>query len=159
MRGVDKIEQNIVDNVAKHGWFALSVAPLVDGDDPDEWFTYTIGLPHTFGWPEIICFGLNSDTAYGLLSDAIEECKGKGLVPEAGMMLTDVIKGWPAKLVDGAYIADRYFGSATWYARYSGTKAPPKRLQLLWPDNAGAFPDEDGCVDDVRLGQTPVEQS
>jgi Domain of unknown function (DUF4262) len=156
---LDKLEKNMVEKIKEHGWFAMSVAPAVDSDDPEEWFTYTIGLPHTFGWPELICFGLNKETAYALLSDAIDECKSKGQIPVEGMILTDVIEGWPAKLIGGGRIPDNYFGSARWFARYIGTEDPPERLQLLWPDKQGVFPDEPGCVEGVVLDQTPVETS
>ena len=157
MRELDKFEKNMVEKISKHGWFAVSVAPAVGSDDPEEWFTYTVGLPHTLGWPKLICFGLDSDTVYALLSDAIDKCKRKNQTPVEGMILTDVIEGWPTKLIGGDRIPDGYFGSARWFARYVGTKDPPERLQLLWPDKEGVFPDEPGCAKDVLLDQTPVE--
>lgn len=154
---LDKSDKNMIEKIEAHGWFAISVAPAIDSDDPEVWFTYTIGLPHTFGWPELICFGLDSEFAHGLLSDAIDECKSKNNIPSAGMILTEVIEGFPAKLVDGSSIPDNYFGYARWFARYIGTKDPPDRLQLLWPDKRGVFPDESGCAEGVILAQTPVE--
>jgi hypothetical protein len=154
---LSKFEQEIVDCVERYGWFGLSVSPRADGDDPDEWFTYTIGLPQTHGWPEIICFGLAGDTAHGLLSDAIAECEAKAAFPGAGMELTEVINGHSALLADASTIPDHYFGSATWYARLVGTPAPPPRLQLLWPDKAGKFPNDPACSEEVRRMQTPVE--
>jgi len=157
VRNLSKLEKNMVEKIEKYGWFAISVAPKVDSDEPKEWFTYTIGLPHTFGWPELICFGLDKDIAYDMLSDAIDECKTKEQTPVEGMIFTEVIEGWPAKLISGGQIPDNYFGSARWFARYIGTKDPPERLQLLWPDKQGVFPDEPGCGEGVILDQTPVE--
>jgi hypothetical protein len=154
---LDDFEQKIVDSVDKDGWFGLSVAPRVDSGDPEEWFTYTIGLPKSHGWPEIICFGLGSDVAYGVLADAIAECESKEIQPTAGLRLTDTLNGFDALLVDGSAIPDPYFGSAIWYARFAGTKVPPERLQLLWPDKAGKFPNDDGCSPEIRRMQTPVE--
>jgi hypothetical protein len=150
-------EQKIVDCVEKYGWFGLSVSPRTDSADPEEWFTYTIGLPKSHGWPEIICFGLAGGTAHGVLSDAIAECETKGLRPEAGLELTDTLNGFNALLVDASSIPDPYFGSATWYARLMGTPAPPPRLQLLWPDKAGKFPNDPDCSPEVRRMQTPCE--
>ena len=149
-------DQKIIDGVEKYGWFAQSVAPRSDSDDPQEWFTYTIGLTKTHGWPEIICFGLGSDVAYGLLADAIAECETRAICPSDGLVLTDTIKGYDALLVNGAAIPESYFGTGTWYARRVGTEAPPARLQLLWPDSAGKFPNDPACSEGVRRSQTPV---
>lgn len=154
-----EFEQKIVDCVDKYGWFGLSVSPRADSDDPEEWFTYTIGLPKSHNWPEIICFGLGGDIAHGVLSDAIAECETKNLEPRSGLRLTDTLNGFDAKLVDASAIPDHYFGTAIWYARLKGTEAPPSRLQLLWPDKAGKFPDDADCSPEVRHMQTPIEMS
>jgi hypothetical protein len=150
-------EQKIVDCVEKYGWFAMSVSPRADSDDPQEWFSYTIGLPKSHGWPEIICFGLGSGRAYDLLADAIAECEESGVAPSAGLELTKVIAGCNALLADASTIPDHYFGSAIWFARHAGTNVPPARLQLLWPDKAGKFPNDPACSEEVRRMQTPVE--
>jgi hypothetical protein len=154
---LSKSEQNIVEGVEEYGWFALSVAPRGDSDDPEEWFTYTIGLPNTHGWPEIICFGLASDTAHGLLTDAIAECEQKEMAPSIGLELAEVAKGYKVLIGDASAIHDHYFGSAIWYARWAGTQAPPPRVQLLWPDKAGRFPADPACSPEVRRMQTPLE--
>ena len=152
-----EFEKKIVDCVDKYGWFGLSVSPRVGSDDPEEWFTYTIGLPSSHNWPEIICFGLGSDIAHGVLSDAIAECETKGLEPSSGLRLTDTLNGFDAVLIDASAIPDHYFGTATWYARLKGAEAPPRRVQLLWPDKAGKFPTDPECSPEVRRMQTPVE--
>jgi hypothetical protein len=154
---VTEFEQKIVECVDKYGWFGLSVSPRTGSDDPEEWFTYTIGLPKSHDWPEIICFGLASDTAHGVLSDAITECENKSERPRDGMRLSDTLNGFDAMLVDASAIPDEYFGTATWYARLAGTSAPPARVQLLWPDKSGRFPNDPDCSPEVRRMQTPCE--
>jgi hypothetical protein len=154
-----EIEQRIIDCVEKYGWFGLSVSPRAGSEDPQEWFTYTIGLPNSHAWPEIICFGLAGDTAHGLLSDAIAECEKKAVSPYIGLELTEVIDGFKAAIVEASAIPDHYFGSATWYAREVGTQAPPPRVQLVWPDKTGRFPDDPACSPEVRRMQTPLEVS
>jgi hypothetical protein len=153
----DKFEQKIIDDVEEFGWFGLSVAPRTDSDDPEEWFTYTIGLPKSHGWPELICFGLGSQIAQCVLTDAIAECESKQVHPHAGLELTDTLNGYSARLVDASAIPDSYFGSAIWYAREAGTPVPPARLQLFWPDKAGNFPNDPNCSTEVRQMQTPSE--
>lgn len=150
-------EQRILDCVESHGWFAMSVSPRADSDGPQEWFTYTIGLPKTHGWPELICFGLGNDRAYDFLADAIAECDERAVSPRVGLELTKVINGYNALLANASSIPDHYFGSAIWYARQVGTEVPPARLQLLWPDKAGQFPNDPACSAEIRRMQTPVE--
>jgi hypothetical protein len=154
---LSEFEQKIIDCVEEYGWFRLSVSPRADSDDPQEWFSYTIGLPKTYGWPEIICFGLDGETAHDLFADAIAECEEKGVSPSPGLELTEVIRGYSVLLADASAIPDHYFGSAIWFARQVGTQAPPRRVQLLWPDEAGKFPDDPACSAEVRGMQTPVE--
>jgi hypothetical protein len=157
VRELDAFEQQIVEAVEKYGWFALSVAPRTDSDGPEEWFTYTIGLPKSRRWPELICFGLGAETARDILADAIAECDAKKITPAAGLILTDTLNGFDALLTDGSQIPDDYFGTATWFARYASTKAPPDRLQLMWPDKAGRFPTDPDCNQAVRESQIPLE--
>jgi hypothetical protein len=154
---LDAFEQRIVDAVEEHGWFALSVAPRTNSDDPEEWFTYTIGLPKSRGWPELICFGLAAQTAHSILTDAIAECDAKKINPSAGLLLSNTLDGFDALLADGAKIPDHYFGTATWFADYAATKAPPDRLQLLWPDKNGRFPNDPECDEAIRDCQIPLE--
>jgi hypothetical protein len=51
-----------------------------------------------------------------------------------------------------------YLNSARWFAEYTGTNGVVSRLQMLWPDKRGVFPDEPNCEQDVRDAQTPLER-
>ena len=159
MRELDSFERRIVAAVEEDGVFFLSVAPRAESDDPQEWFTYSIGLPKSRGWPELICFGLSAQAGCGVLEDVIAECDAKSITPTAGMILAHTLNGFDALLVDGSQIADHYLGSANWFGRYAGLKSPPDRLQLPWPDKAGRFPTDPSCDPDMRLCQTPLEKS
>jgi hypothetical protein len=155
---LNKVEQNIVDHVERIGWSVMSVAPRADSDDPQEWFSYTIGLPKTFGWPEIICFGLDARLGHALLNDAVGQLKEDGLTPTHGLLLAKVIKGGNVRFVDAQRIPLSYLNSARWFAEHSGLGSEPlKRLQMLWPDEHGVFPDDPGCEAGVRGAQTPLE--
>lgn len=154
---LNKIEQNIVDHVDRVGWSVMSVAPRADSNDPKEWFSYTIGLPKTFGWPELICFGLDSRLAHGLLNDAVTQLRDNNLTPSHGLLLSKVIKGGEVRFVDAGRIPLSYFNSARWFAEYSGAAGVLARLQMLWPDDHALFPDDPGCEAGVRSSQTPLE--
>ena len=153
---LQEAEQKIVDDVEEYGWSAMSVAPAVDSAEPEEWFTYTIGLQKTQGWPELICFGLDGSVAHGILIDAIAECQRKRISPAAGVLLTETLADSPARLRENSAIPFDYLGSANWYAKHAGMPEPPKCLQLIWPDQDGHFPDDPRCDPEVRRLQTPV---
>jgi len=153
---VNPAEQRILDDVEQFGWHIICVGPAADSDDPEEWFAYTIGLSKTFGWSELICFGLDLQVMGNLLNDAVEECRTTKVEPSHGLTLRNVIQGFPAKLVHNDTLADEYVNSALWFARHEGVSRPTV-LQLLWPDRDGYFPDESGCSNEVRQLQTPLE--
>jgi Domain of unknown function (DUF4262) len=154
---LNKIEQNIVDHVDRVGWSIMSVAPRADSDGPKDWFSYTIGLPKTLGWPELICFGLDTRLAHGLLNDAVAQLRDDGLTPAHGLLLPKVIKGDDVRFIDADRIPLSYFNSARWFAEYSGFVGALVRLQMLWPDDLGVFPDDPRCEESVRSAQTPLE--
>lgn len=145
-------EQQIIDGVAANGWFVVTYVP--GPDDPEEWYGYTVGLTKTAGWPEIICFGLDADRVHAMLRDAIAECWERGIRPEDGIELSKVLQGRAARL-KSAELPASYFAMADWYAAHSGTAALAERLQLIWPDRDGRFPDHPDCDAGVREKQTP----
>lgn len=149
---MNAVEQQIVDGVEKNGWFTVDYVP--GPGDPEEWFTYTIGLTKSLGWPEMIVFGLDEDRRLAMLRDAISECWEQGVRPKGGLELKRVLQDLPVRLkrVD---LSAPYFAMADWYSNHSGTASLPERLQILWPDRSGRFPDDPGCDSDVRDRQTP----
>jgi hypothetical protein len=154
---LNKVELNIIEHVERVGWSIMKVGPRADSDDPQEWFAYTIGLPKSFGWPEMICFGLSLDLMGTLLNDAVAECRERNAVPVAGLRLSNIIKNADVKFIDGDRIPLSYLNSARWFAEHSRAEGALKRLQMLWPDKNGAFPGEAECEEGVRAAQTPLE--
>ena len=152
---IDPAEQNIIRHIKQYGWSVMKVSPGVDTDDPEEWFAYTIGLPNSFGWPELICFGLPTDVMGAMLNNAVAELRDRRLTPKPGLQLKEVAEGLPMRLEANPHIPRNYFGYANWFAGYSG-KPQPDWLQLLWPDKQGRFPGEPGCVPEVVRIQAPV---
>lgn len=153
----DELDQKIIGNVDEIGWSIMSVAPAKDSDDPEEWWSYTIGLPKTFNWPEIAIFGLSSSLSKDLLNDLVKFCCDNDQPPIAGAHYNEIIKNLPVKLIDGSHIPNSYLGYAQWFARHNNEPSPVNKLQLIWPDKSGYFPDQASCNDDIRRLQTPVE--
>jgi len=154
---LDVHEQKVIDIVDRVGWMVMQVSPN-QGDEDPRWFAYTIGLPVTFGWPELICFGLDVDVMTAVLNNAVQELKTKE--PVAGLLLTEVAEGYLARL---EVFPKKYFrehlGWAMWFADYRGLK--PQQfscLQCMWPDKLGRFPSDAGCDPEVLKNQAPVSQ-
>ncbi len=150
---LNSVQQQIVDGVEQNGWFTVNYVP--GPNDPPEYFTYTVGLTKTAGWPEIICFGLDPERTFGMLRDTIAECWEREIRPADGVELNKVLKDLPARLQRVDDLTTPYFAMADWYAEHSGTPRTAERLQLLWPDPEGRFPGDPKCGAYARDKQTP----
>jgi len=153
----DEQEQDVISKVEKFGWMVMRVSPRLD-DPVREGFAYTIGLAKTFGWPELICFGMDQQAMHVMLNNAVEECRDRQEAPAAGMMLKEVLNNYETKLspIRPEDWVPR-LGWARWFSDYCSL--PRERLsclQLVWPDKAGLFPDDPRCAEEDRLSQTPV---
>jgi hypothetical protein len=58
-------EEKILMDIEKFGWTVI----MVDGTDYLPTFAYTIGLYKNYKHPEIIAFGLDSETLFGTIND------------------------------------------------------------------------------------------
>jgi hypothetical protein len=154
---LNPLEQKIVDDIERLGWSIMTVAPSADGDDPEEWFAYTIGLQKSYDWPEIICFGLATEAMVTILNNAVDELRERAIAPDPGVELIKVVNSYPARLIENESIPFNYLGFANWFAAYAGMSEPPARLQLIWPDKNGYFPDDPCCSSEVRAVQSPYE--
>lgn len=154
---LDAREQRIVEVVDRVGWMVMKVSPNRGDPDP-RWFAYTIGLPVTHGWPELICFGLRVDAIAMLLNNAVHELKRKKISPSLGLELTEVIEGARTRL--GSFSQEFYrehLGGALWFAYHRGLNQENfDCLQMLWPDHSGRFPVDADCEAEVRRIQTPM---
>jgi Domain of unknown function (DUF4262) len=155
---LDPHEQKVVADVARFGWHCMRVASAID-DPIQTTFAYTIGLNHSYGWPELICLGLDTEILQRLLAGAIDELRSQSALPRPGMVLTEVAHGYSCRLAEfSSSLMHQDLGWALWFARHEGyDPSQIQCLQLVWPDRHGRFPDNPDCVVDVRLLQTPVE--
>lgn len=151
MLALEPDEQQLVDDVAEFGWHVMMVSSAVD--EPEELpFAYTVGLQASFGWPELLCYGLATDIMARLLNNAVDELKDRSEPPADGAVLHDVAEGFDCRL---SPVAKRHhhehLGYAIWFARYRRESPDNVQcLQLLWPDREGRFPDEPDCAEGVR---------
>lgn len=148
---LDAAEQKLIDDVAQYGWQVMKVASRTDEPELPP-FAYTIGLTASFGWPELLCYGLKPDVMAVLLNSAVDELRCRSQPPAEGVVLHDVAEGFECRLTA---VADHnragHLGFAIWFARYRGEDpADIKCFQMVWPDRNGVFPFEAGCSEGVK---------
>lgn len=144
-------EQQIISDVAKYG-FHIAIVP---GDGYSPAFAYTIGLYKTYGYPELICFGLNQDLLHSVLWSG-KELLDKQPRPDQSIGYPNFIGDYDVRLltVDKAWYK-YYFGYGIWFNQ--GQDFPA--LQIVWPDKKGLFPWEEDFNPDWKTGQQLLDRS
>lgn len=133
---LDKAERNFIDCVRTHGW--MHTVALDEDDKPG--FSFTTGFQATIGHPEILVFKVDKTVANKYFS-LLYRCAQNGKpVPRAvrtvGMLPNDDAFVFP---VAKRHYAN-YLGWSRWFYRGDDFDC----LQVVWPDEAGVFPWEDG---------------
>jgi len=128
----DPGEQKLLDDVNKFGWHCVNVF----GDSEHEPFSYTIGLFHTYGHPELLIYGLPREIARTVLNVAAEAA-ASGKAMDLNQPTDELLEGYacvfvPVPLVD----YPEHVGFARWY--YDGDNFPVQ--QVVWPSKTGLFP-------------------
>lgn len=129
----DKLaEEQIISDVKQYGWHV----GLIEAEDGEPSFAYTIGLWETYKHPEIIAFGLSINNLHAILNNAGGKVKS-GQVLKTDQDDFDIFEALPAQFlkVDPKYLK-KYFGYGLWYNKHEDFPA----LQLVWSDRKGVFP-------------------
>lgn len=131
--------ERAIDDV---GWSVMSVM----GDERHRPWAYTIGLMETFGHPEFVITGLDSEVAHELLNilGTHVEC---GSVYEADPGGSRDVHGLPARFVavhQGHWRTDRFNAWLGYYEEVGRDPGSPEALQVLWPDRKDRLPNDPG---------------
>jgi hypothetical protein len=148
---VDEAEAFVERCVEEFGW-AVEIVPEGDTEDQPA-FAYTVGLMANFGHPELIVFGLEGEDMHTILNSLGERVKA-GETLAVGAPISDVLEGGVQVMlrpVADPKSYDDHVGYAIAY--YEGRDFP--LLQLVWPDEQGRFPGEEG-VDPVVATAQPL---
>jgi hypothetical protein len=145
----EKIEWMIDEN----GLAIEPVAARPDHDPPVAGYSYTIGFPQAFDFPEIVLFGLQPVAARGLFDLLADLLRGGTEIP-LGIELTGLFDNdlrcvfAPVDLADWGQL---FVTGLAWYRR-----VPFDVVQLLWPDRNGFLPTEPGFDRRLVLAQPVV---
>jgi len=125
----------------------------VPGGEACPGFVYTIGLYENFGHPETICVGLPQDVAHQGLCECVRHIEsGHGFV--AGTEFWNAFEG-PTRCAFRT-VLDKHYRAYLGYARWYYDDEPFPVVQMIWPDNKGRLPDDEGCSESAIRAQPPL---
>ena len=133
-------ERKIVDNVAEHGIHIV----YVPGDDTEPDFAFTVGLYDRYEHPEVLVFDVPMDTANVALNGIADNVK-EGAELEEGASYDDILQSPSQFKTISKSQYERYLGIARWYYGSNDFAA----MQLVWSDQEGLFPWDDGFDEDM----------
>jgi hypothetical protein len=134
--------------------FGLSVI-IIEATDYLPSFAYSIGLWQKFKHPEIICFGLRTQTLHTIINDVADLVKN-GQVIQAGKTYGNIFENSKSEFlnVDKRNLGD-YFGTAIDYYNSKDFQA----LQLVWTDRNDKFPWETDFEEDFIYKQPLLDRN
>ena len=139
--------------VETKGWAVEPVPPRPNADPPMPGYAYTIGLETTFGFPEVVLFGLTPVAASGLAELLVGYVADGADVP-IGVIFTGLLDNelrCALLPVDMDVYRDLFDVAVQWH------KGEPFRmLQLAWPDRNGWLPWESGFEHRLLFAQPAV---
>jgi hypothetical protein len=135
------------------GWALEPVGANVDVDPPVPGYSYTIGFPAAFGFPEVLVFGLTPVAVRGLVDLVAELLRGGTEIPVGAELvgLFDNDLRCIFAPIDGEAWGHLTEVASSWYRG-----AAYEVVQLLWPDRNGFLPTEAGFDQRVRAAQPVV---
>jgi hypothetical protein len=150
--GLSDYEEQIVADIAEHGWFCVSVV----GDDTQPPFSYSVGFAETLNAPEFIVLGMSGEMAHAMLWELFRALKGGAPIPGDGDRIAGILSGYDcvARQVHPDNVVREYLNSAIWHWGDPALRGGSlKAYQLFWPGLDGLFPWEPGCEPEVRAAQ------
>jgi Domain of unknown function (DUF4262) len=142
----DPGEDKVLADIREFGFHAKHVRkwnhPEHASDEPtnpvyEAGISYTVGLPYSHGHPELALVGpLPDDRAHHILWEVVTLIED-GRTFAAGDESDEVLRAYPARFGPVSHVwRKEVLTFADWAAR----RKPFEALQILLPDEAGAFP-------------------
>jgi len=142
----DRVDRHVLEDVEKHGWSDMHIFP-VEGSEGEPW-NYSVGLTQSCDHPELCIVGMRQDQAHQILWSAVTLIKdGAKLEPDT--YVDRVIEQFPMAVLEVADV-HRYDYPLSMATRLYG-EVPAN--QLVWPDEEGKFPWQQGFDERYREQQ------
>lgn len=163
-----KRERFIENEIASHGIAVISIMPYEDEQKREESgihapYVYSIGL-RSFSHPELLLIGLNPQDAGFMLHATHQELIRTGRRFSDGDETPDMVEG-PYRISFRELSFEQKMSLTPVAVSYYGNEADAfEVLQIVLPDENGAWPWEKACSETHRLTQnghaigTPIEQ-
>jgi hypothetical protein len=133
---LDEAERSFIEGIRTHGW--MQTQALDEDDKPG--FCFTTGFHASIGHPEIICFKIDRQVANEIFW-LLYRCARNGKPVPRSVRTAGVLRH------DDAYVfpvARQHFAAYLGWSRWFYRGDDFECLQIVWPDEAGVFPWEDG---------------
>jgi hypothetical protein len=139
---IARVRELLLTRIARYGYTMTQVIGV--GGSRRATYTYTLGLPHHMGHPELAVCGIGPEKAIDVITSVVE------LLQETPALEGRVVGAlerdmplWIAPLPDDAVAA--HLGAAGWWRREHHDGEPATAKQVVICDPAGRFPWEPGC--------------
>jgi hypothetical protein len=132
----DGIEDIIHRNVDEYGCHVMRIA----ADEEGPGFAYSIGVGKTFHQPELVCFGLDDELLPSVVNEVCDRMADGERFTDGGKV-PSLIAGRDCVLrrVERARYAD-FLPFARWFYGNDDFEV----LQIVWPDEHGRYPWDEG---------------
>ncbi|MEV6932101.1 DUF4262 domain-containing protein [Dactylosporangium sp. NPDC051485] len=140
MPGIEDLIRRQHEIIERVGWAVMLIHPTADDPDTVMPYAYTVGLTAR-ALPEVVVTGLPLDLAHHLLNAMAERVLNDGPVAH-GTRMHQLLAGYDAVIIDGRPTDEVTPGAAI--ARYGADRV--RLQQIVWPDQHGTFPWQQGCT-------------
>jgi hypothetical protein len=147
-------DRRLFDNIEKYDCHILSVANREGEEGPV--FSYSIGLYHRLGVPEMLVLGLPSKLCHSMINGYRNDIRA-GKIFEPGNFYPDFLEGFEILFIEANEKARKEFACwADWYYE----RQPFPILQCIWPTTTGVWPWQANADDEFKerqpiLGKLP----
>lgn len=144
-------DRKVLTDIRDHGWHVLKV---LDEEEPEYGFAFTIGLPTTFQHPELLIVGMRLELMHVLLNNLGAELREGGHFEDGGVH-DGLLEGFRCcfRKVSRDWYRD-YLGYASWYHRGNDYDV----LQVVWPDLENRLPWHPAATKAFRAQQPVLDQ-